>query len=166
MFWDNPYNQTLVDEHCRLAWGLTSSRRWIAAEYGARYFLHPLSLCLSFVLAFVLPRPDAATRLIPGNSRLATPTSSFRRGALMAGRVLAWPPITPKMTSPRSSSRQGGTISTSCSPTRTTRRQFAPRDSWNWSTSSAGSRATGMTAGLRGHGVTCCERCGSCAAFS
>ena len=37
MFWHQPYNQTLVDEHCRLAWGVTPRTSWIANEYGGRH---------------------------------------------------------------------------------------------------------------------------------
>ena len=37
MFWDNPMNTTLVDEHCRLYWaGTTPRRHWIVQEYGGR----------------------------------------------------------------------------------------------------------------------------------
>jgi len=36
MFWPNPFNQTLVDTHCQMAWGLTADRKWIAAEYAGR----------------------------------------------------------------------------------------------------------------------------------
>ena len=38
MFWHQPYNQTLVNEHCRLAWGISSPRvQWISQEYGGRH---------------------------------------------------------------------------------------------------------------------------------
>merc|ERR1712187_335019 len=36
MFWDNAYNQTLVDQHCELAWGVRPRDAWIAEEYGGR----------------------------------------------------------------------------------------------------------------------------------
>eukprot|EP00040_Diaphanoeca_grandis_P012889 m.65186 g.65186 ORF g.65186 m.65186 type:complete len:539 (+) comp23530_c0_seq1:56-1672(+) len=36
MFWDNEYNATLINEHCRLAWGLQPRSGWIPTEYGGR----------------------------------------------------------------------------------------------------------------------------------
>ena len=39
MFWDNPYNQTLVDIHCQTNWGVSPHRKWISAEYGGRALL-------------------------------------------------------------------------------------------------------------------------------
>ena len=36
MFWAQPFNASLVDEHCRLAWGVAPRTRWVAQEYGGR----------------------------------------------------------------------------------------------------------------------------------
>ena len=39
MFWLNEYNQTLIDEHCNLVWGVTPRQQWIRNEYGGRSLL-------------------------------------------------------------------------------------------------------------------------------
>jgi len=36
MFWDNKYNASLINEHCRLAWGVEPRSGWIPIEYGGR----------------------------------------------------------------------------------------------------------------------------------
>jgi lysosomal Pro-X carboxypeptidase len=43
MFWNNPYNSSLVAEHCALAWGVPSARSWIAQQYGGRRLLQGAS---------------------------------------------------------------------------------------------------------------------------
>ena len=39
MFWNNKYNQTLIDEHCEKVWGVKPRRDWIRNEYGGRHLL-------------------------------------------------------------------------------------------------------------------------------
>ena len=36
MFWPSSYNATLVDEHCRLVWGVHPRTHWVVDEYGGR----------------------------------------------------------------------------------------------------------------------------------
>lgn len=36
MFWPHPYNESLVEEHCRLAWGVTPRTHFIVNKYGGR----------------------------------------------------------------------------------------------------------------------------------
>ena len=36
MFWPDPFNQSLVDEHCELTWGVKPRQKWIVQEYGGR----------------------------------------------------------------------------------------------------------------------------------
>jgi lysosomal Pro-X carboxypeptidase len=36
MFWPDPFNQSLVDEHCELTWGVKPRSEWIVQEYGGR----------------------------------------------------------------------------------------------------------------------------------
>ena len=36
MFWSQPYNQTLIDEHCQLVWDVQPRPRWVSQEYGGR----------------------------------------------------------------------------------------------------------------------------------
>ena len=45
MFWHQPYNQSLADEHCAAAWGLKAPPRgkWISEEYGGRALIRGAS---------------------------------------------------------------------------------------------------------------------------
>ena len=36
MFWPNPFNQSLVDAHCEMTWGVKPRQKWIVQEYGGR----------------------------------------------------------------------------------------------------------------------------------
>ena len=36
MFWPLPFNQTLIDTHCKLRWNVTPASSWIRNEYGGR----------------------------------------------------------------------------------------------------------------------------------
>jgi hypothetical protein len=69
MFWPNPYNQSLVNEHCRLAWGVTPRAAAVASFLAAvltKIYLCDVCSCRRNIET-QRPRPGTVGGASPGD---------------------------------------------------------------------------------------------------